>query len=168
MWCMASYEWTVIGAGPAGIAAVGRLLDHGIAAERIAWVDPAFAGGDIGQKWRSVPSNTHVGLFLEYFNGSKAFRFSEAPPMALREIDPQETCALGLVAEPLVWVTGQLRERVDALATTATALFLANRRWRIQTDHGDVFSTNVVLAVGADPKKLCHPGLDGQGSDRKP
>lgn len=43
MLCMASYEWTVIGAGPAGIAAVGRLLDHGVAAERIAWVDPAFA-----------------------------------------------------------------------------------------------------------------------------
>ena len=34
-----SYAWTVIGAGPAGIAAVGRLLDHGIAPEEIAWVD---------------------------------------------------------------------------------------------------------------------------------
>ena len=26
---MTQYTWTVIGAGPAGIAAVGRLLDHG-------------------------------------------------------------------------------------------------------------------------------------------
>jgi len=57
---MASYAWTVIGAGPAGIAAVGRLLDQGIAPEKIAWVDPAFAGGDLGQRWRSVSSNTHV------------------------------------------------------------------------------------------------------------
>ncbi len=157
---MASYEWAVIGAGPAGIAAVGRLLDHGVAAARIAWIDPAFAGGDIGQKWRSVSSNTHVGLFLEYFNGSKSFRFAEAPPMPLREVDPRETCALGLVAEPLVWITGQLREQVVTFTTTATALYLENRRWRIHTERDDILSKNVILAVGAAPKKLCHPGLE--------
>lgn len=157
---MTSYAWAVIGAGPAGVAAVGRLLDHGVAAEQIAWIDPAFAGGDIGQKWRSVSSNTHVGLFLEYFNGSKSFRFDEAPPMPLREIDPQETCALGLVAEPLVWITGHLGEQVATFTTTATALYLENRRWRIETQHDDVFSTNVILAVGAVAKKLSHPELD--------
>ena len=157
---MASYEWTVIGAGPAGIAAVGRLLDHGIAAERIAWDDAAFAAGDIGQKWRSVSSNTHAALFLEYLNGSKSFRFSEAPPMPLKEVDPQETCALGLVAEPLVWITEQLRERVDAFTATATALWLRDRQWRIETEQLDLFSKNVILAVGADPKKLCHPDLE--------
>lgn len=157
---MASYEWAVIGAGPAGVAAVGRLLDHGVAAERIAWIDPAFAGGDIGQKWRSVSSNTHVGLFLEYFNGSKSFRFAEAPPMPLREVDPQETCALGLVAEPLVWITGHLREQVTTFTAKATALYLANRRWRIQTNAHDIVSKNVILAIGAVPQKLCHPGLD--------
>ena len=157
---MASYEWAVIGAGPAGVAAVGKLLDHGVAAASISWIDPDFAGGDIGQKWRSVSSNTHVGLFLEYFNGSKSFRFSEAPPMPLREVDPRETCALGLVAEPLVWITGHLREQVVTFTTTATALYLENRRWRIQTERDDILSKNVILAVGAAPKKLCHPGLE--------
>lgn len=160
---MACYEWTVIGAGPAGIAAVGRLLDHGIAAERIAWIDPAFAAGDIGQRWRSVSSNTHVGLFLEYLNGSKSFRFSEAPPMPLREVDPRETCALGLLAEPLQWITQRLRERVDVFTTTATALFLRNRRWRIETEQEGISSTNVILAVGAAPKSLRHPDLDEIG-----
>lgn len=157
---MASYEWAVIGAGAAGVAAVGRLLDHGVAAERIAWIDPAFSGGDIGQKWRSVSSNTHVGLFLEYFNGSKSFRFAEAPPMPLREVDPQETCALGLVAEPLVWITGHLREQVTTFTAKATALYLANRQWRIETNRHDILSKNVILAVGAVPQKLCYPGLD--------
>ena len=60
-----TYAWTVIGAGPAGIAAVGKLLDRGIAGKDIAWIDPAFAAGDIGAKWRSVSSNTQVGVFLE-------------------------------------------------------------------------------------------------------
>src|SRR4051794_3037282 len=116
---MSSYAWAVIGAGPAGIAAVGRLLDHGIAPEQIAWIDPAFAAGDLGKKWRPVSSNTIARTFLEYLNGSKAFRFSEAPPSPLREVDPAETCALALVADPLLWVTGHLRERVEVFQTKA-------------------------------------------------
>jgi hypothetical protein len=157
---MTSYAWTVIGAGPAGIAAVGRLLDQGVAAEKIAWIDPAFAAGDLGQKWRSVSSNTQVGHFLDYFNGSPAFRFSEAPPLPLREIDPEETCALGLVAEPLVWITDHLRERVKVFETMASALLLERRQWRIETGQQEVASENVILAVGAVPKKLSYPHLD--------
>jgi cation diffusion facilitator CzcD-associated flavoprotein CzcO len=154
-----AYAWTVIGAGPAGIAAVGKLLDHGIAPEEIAWIDPAFAAGDLGGKWRSVSSNTQVGVFLSYLNGSSAFRFSAAPPMPLRDADPQETCTLALVAEPLVWVTEHLRERVQVFETTATALFLERRQWRIETEQQQLASKNVVLAVGAVPKKLAYPQL---------
>jgi cation diffusion facilitator CzcD-associated flavoprotein CzcO len=159
MWSMAPYAWTVIGAGPAGIAAVGRLIDHGIAPERIAWIDPEFAAGDIGRKWRPVSSNTHLELFLDYFNGSDAFEFSEAPPFPLLEIDLHETCPLALVAEPLQWITGHLVERVNVYRTTATALSLTGRRWVIETGEQQLVSENVILAVGAVPKKLAYPGL---------
>jgi cation diffusion facilitator CzcD-associated flavoprotein CzcO len=154
-----TYAWTVIGAGPAGIAAVGRLLDHGIAAEKIAWIDPAFAAGDLGQKWRAVSSNTIAGTFLEYLNGSPAFRFSEAPALPLGKIDPQETCALGLVADPLLWVSEHLCERVQVFRTTATALNLQNRQWHIQTEDHELTSRNVILAVGAVPRSLDYPEL---------
>src|ERR1700734_3469676 len=107
-----TYVWTVIGAGPAGIAAVGKLLDRGIADKDIAWIDPAFAAGDIGAKWRSVSSNTKVGAFLDYLNGAKAFRFSEAPPMPLTETDPEETCSLSLIAHPPSCTTDRPLERV--------------------------------------------------------
>jgi len=157
---MPTYAWTVIGAGAAGIAAVGKLLDQGIAPEKIAWIDPAFAAGDLGQKWRSVSSNTIAGTFLSFFNHSDAFRFSEAPPLPLQEVDPDETCVLALVAEPLVWVTEHLRERVDVFETTATALRLRSRQWTIQTQQRPVASENVVLAVGAVPKKLSYPHLE--------
>ena len=157
---MAPYEWTVVGAGPAGIAAVGRLLDHGVAPEGLAWIDPAFAAGDLGQKWRPVSSNTIVGTFLSFLNGSPAFRFAEAPPMPLQELDPQETCALALVADPLTWITDHLRERVQVCEATATALFLGRRQWTIETEHREIVSKNVILAVGAVPKKLSHPQLD--------
>lgn len=154
---MATYAWAVIGAGPAGIASVGRLLDQGIAPEKIAWIDPAFAAGDLGGKWRSVSSNTHVAQFMDYFNGASAFRFSSAPSMPLLKLDPQATCALGLVADPLVWVTGQLRGRVHTFETLAIALTLTNRRWTIETRERDLVSDNVILAVGAEPKKLSYP-----------
>lgn len=156
---MTAFSWTVIGAGPAGIAAVGKLLDHGIAPEKIAWIDPAFGAGDLGAKWRSVSSNTQVALFLDYLSGSSAFQFSAAPPMPIRQVDPQETCALALIADPLVWVTQRLRERVEVLQTTATALFLENRQWRIETHQRELVSQNVILAIGAVPKKLSHPHL---------
>ncbi len=154
-----TYAWTVIGAGPAGIAAVGKLLDLGIADTDIAWVDPSFAAGDLGAKWRSVSSNTKVATFLEYLNGAKAFRFSQAPPMPLTETDPDETCALALVADPLLWITDRLRERVDAFETTATGLVLQNRRWHIETEGQQLASANVILAVGATPKTLNYPQL---------
>ena len=154
---MATYAWTVIGAGPAGIAAVGRLLDHGIPPDKIAWVDPAFAGGDLGGKWRSVSSNTIAGTFMSFLNGSAAFRFSQAPPLPLAEVDPEETCALALVADPLVWVTGQLRQQVHTFDTTATTLTLGQRRWRIETRGPELTSDNVVLAVGAVPISLDYP-----------
>ena len=155
-----AYAWTVIGAGPAGTAAVGKLLDQGVAPEKIAWIDPAFAGGDLGGKWRSVSSNTQVGLFLSYLNDSAAFRFSSAPPMPLQEVDPQETCALALIADPLVWIIEHLRERVQVFQTTATALSLERRQWKIETPQHELASKNVILAVGAVPKKLSYPHLD--------
>jgi len=36
------YQWVVIGAGPSGILAVGKLLDKGIPGKDIAWIDPEF------------------------------------------------------------------------------------------------------------------------------
>jgi cation diffusion facilitator CzcD-associated flavoprotein CzcO len=154
-----TYAWTVIGAGPAGIAAVGKLLDLGVAGTDIAWVDPSFAAGDLGAKWRAVSSNTKVATFLEYLNGAKAFRFSEAPPMPLTETDPDETCALALVADPLLWITDRLRERVDTFETTATDLVLQNRQWHIESEKQRLASANVILAVGATPKTLNYPQL---------
>ncbi|SOJ57991.1 hypothetical protein MSIMFB_05473 [Mycobacterium simulans] len=155
---MKPYAWTVIGAGPAGIAAVGKLLDHGVPQHRIGWIDPHFAAGDFGQKWRAVPSNTTVALFLSYLNASPSFRFAEAA-FELAAVDPNQTCKLGLVAEPLVWITEHLSQRVPTHRTTATALQLQNRCWTIETEHGPITSENVVLCVGATPRKLAHPNL---------
>lgn len=43
----------VVGAGPAGVAAVGQLLDCGLA-NTLAWIDPKFNGGRL-ESYREVP-----------------------------------------------------------------------------------------------------------------
>lgn len=47
------YQAVVVGAGPAGIAAVGNLLEQ----EKgpVLWVDELFSGGRLNQYYREVP-----------------------------------------------------------------------------------------------------------------
>lgn len=157
---MTQYRWTVIGAGPAGIAAVGRLLDHGIDGDEIAWIDPEFGAGDLGCKWAAVPSNTKVEAFLDYLTASPSFRFEEAPACELHTLEPEQTCRLGVVAEPLVWISKHLSQRVTTFPTTATDLTLTDRHWTVTTEGASIVSKNVVLAVGSIPRRLSYGNLD--------
>jgi cation diffusion facilitator CzcD-associated flavoprotein CzcO len=157
---MTQFSWTVIGAGPAGIAAIGRLLDYGVAGDQIAWIDPEFGAGDLGAKWGAVPSNTRVELFLDYLTASPSFRYEQAPPFKLSSLVPSETCALGVVAEPLRWISQHLRQTVASVETIATELTLADRQWTVVTEDRKITSRNVILAIGAVPKRLAYPGLE--------
>lgn len=47
------YEAVVVGAGPAGLAAVGNLLEQKKAP--ILWVDDRFNGGRLDRYYREVP-----------------------------------------------------------------------------------------------------------------
>lgn len=70
-----SFLWAVIGAGPAGIAAIGQLLDKHIPPEKIVWIDPDFNVGDFGSKWSKVSSNTSVKLFNQFYQHCAAFNY---------------------------------------------------------------------------------------------
>ena len=62
------FQWAVIGAGPAGIAAVGKLIDNGIRPSEILWIDPYFKVGDLGRYWHNVSSNTKAEFFTQFLN----------------------------------------------------------------------------------------------------
>ena len=101
--------------------------------------------------------------------------------MPLREVDPEETCALALVADPLVWITQHLRERVHVFQTTATALSFAEsavdeskrsnkksspKMWsspsaRFPRSFPILHLDEIPVEVALDPEKLAEQPLDG-------
>ena len=153
------FQWAVIGAGPAGIAAVGKLLDHGIDARSIAWIDPRFTVGDFGSIWGNVPGNTKVALFLNYLHAATSFEYKTTPhDFAINQMDPNKTCNLSVAAEPLQWVSEKLKNKVHAIQGIAEKLALKNREWYITlSHHAEIKAKNVILAIGANPKNLNYP-----------
>lgn len=154
------FDWVVIGAGPAGIAAIGKLLDHQIPSEQIGWLDPAFKVGDLGEKWHSVPSNTKVGLFLKFLNNCRSFQYKECKKkFPINQLSPEDNCLLKEIADPLQWVTDHLTSVVRTIQGEAVALNLEGGWWEVKTMSSLIRAKNVILCIGAETKllPLAHP-----------
>lgn len=155
------YQWAIIGAGPAGIAVVGKLIDNGVTPESIVWIDPHFTVGDFGTKWRNVPSNTKVKLFTKFLHASHAFNYHACPlNFALHSADPEANCYLELMAEPLQWVTQQLLQKVSSHQDIVQDLIFKQGTWQAKLQHETINARNVVLAIGAEPKHLEFPNTE--------
>lgn len=153
------FEWAVIGAGPAGIAAVGRLIDNGISAENIAWFDPAFNVGDLGAYWYDVSSNTKVDLFIRFLEASEAFAYGEKR-WPIDALERNDTCRLENVVEPLRWVSDHLSKRVNSYRGHVHEISLQRRAWQISCGEHSYKSKQVILATGATPLQLSHPEVE--------
>jgi len=55
------YAAVVVGAGPAGVAVVGNLLERQLGG-KIVWIDPFFDGGRVNRRYREVPRYEHYGV----------------------------------------------------------------------------------------------------------
>lgn len=147
--------WTVIGAGPAGILAVGRLLDAGVSPEAILWLDPEFSVGDFGRYWFAVPSNTRVALFDKFLQSTTSFYYSDCPKeLTFEHLNENDTCLLAEMVKPLQWVTKRLCEQVAHQACTVRSLQPSQGGWCLTTTQDNVFSKNIILAIGSIPKTL--------------
>jgi hypothetical protein len=154
-------KWTVIGAGPAGIVSIGKLLDAGVLPEDIAWVDPFFKAGDFGTVWKKVQSNGPITDFAFYYQSCQSFLMgSQEKPFFIEHMNDDKRCPLVAAAEPLRWITNHLRKQVTSYVDTVTQITPAPLGWTIQTSKNNVFSTEkIILAIGADAKTLDFPHL---------
>lgn len=150
-----TFQWAVVGAGPAGIAAVGKLMDHGVKPKDILWLDPYFQVGDLGRLWHNVSSNTKAKLFIDFLKDVGAFQYDRAPiDFELNRLPMDKTCTLSYIVEPLQWVTKKLCQQTIAEKAWVHHVTLANRVWTLQTEHQAYCAGQIILATGALPEKL--------------
>lgn len=149
-------EWAVVGAGPAGIAAVGQLIDNGVPGKQILWIDPKFKNGDFGEYWSEVSSNTTVKLFNDFLVKCKSFNYKKRPkPFKLDNLPANETCKLKFMLEPLEYVTKELQSQVKHVKQYVAKISLSDRLWHMKmTDDSILSAKNVILATGATPRSL--------------
>ncbi len=156
-----TFQWTVVGAGPAGIAAVGQLLDEGVRHEDILWLDPYFKVGDLGRYWSNISSNTKVKSFVNFLDAVRSFSYNSAPiDFKINHLPQQDTCMLQCIVEPLLWVSDRLCTLVHTEKTMVHRLNLSQNQWTLQTDTNTYHSKNVILATGAEPEYLQHPNIE--------
>ncbi|KAJ5675801.1 hypothetical protein N7462_008698 [Penicillium macrosclerotiorum] len=123
----------VVGAGPAGVAVVGNLLERQLGT--IAWIDPSFEAGRVHRKYREVPSNTKVSFFQAYATGVQPFRDvieNAQRPNAfttIAKLDQEKTCHLHYAADMVRGLTDGLMklEQVYACRGFVTTANLTDR-----------------------------------------
>ena len=154
-------QWVVVGAGPAGIAAVGQLIDADIPLNQIAWIDPYFTVGDFGTAWKQVNSNTTVESFIKFYKAFHAFDFACRPqPFLIERTNSEGFCPLIIAAEPLRWITQILKNKVISMCDKVLSLNYTSIGWQISLASGQQVTTKkVILALGARARTLPYHNL---------
>ncbi|MBM7072245.1 FAD-dependent oxidoreductase [Shewanella sp. 202IG2-18] len=151
---MNRFDWCVVGAGPAGISAIGKLLDEGVSTKKIAWIDPLFNVGDLGSKWQRVHGNTKVKYLKLFLSHCNSFDIAEAPRFKLYSLNEHKACLLADIVEPLAWITQRFIKRVNPFTDTVHSLSHNNHHWYLELAKQTIVANQVILATGSIPKTL--------------
>jgi hypothetical protein len=94
---------------------------------------------------------------LKFFHASAAFEYANSGvDFPINQLSREETCPLHFVSQPLQWISNTLKTKVRALQGLAENLSLNDRAWTITLKNTQVKAKNVILAIGAEPKKLTY------------
>ncbi len=167
-------EYTVIGAEPAGIIAVVRILQallnttpNVMAAKKLAkkvcWIDPQFKVGAFGQEWRHVPGNTTASKYRAVYDDIFAIlnvygiTSPDLSSFALYSEDREYPSLLETAAEPLRWMTAALQSLVTPMIGQAIEILGAINDFQIHLASGEIFhAKKCILALGGRAKGLPH------------
>ena len=147
-----NFKWSVIGAGPAGIAALTVLMESSISCDDILWIDPAFNVGHLSA-YPEVPANTSALDFINYFQSSKYFKVAHKYCNKLLEhgCEPH----LKDVIIPLQSITYFLKSLVISKLGYVTNLVKKDNFWHIAVNGQESYKAEqVILATGSYPAKL--------------
>lgn len=170
-----AYAAVVAGAGPAGLAVVGNLLEKNPNG-KILWVDPDFKGGRFSKQWREVPSNTKVKLFRDFAMALQPFRdVVDKTPCpnaltALENLDQDRGCPISLAADMCLMLTHGLSNNsqvvtqlgqvtgasLNSMKSTWTVEVCSTRENSVTTFRAD----RLILCTGSRPSELRMPVPD--------
>ena len=153
-------SWTVVGAGPTGIKAVGLILDSGVPANQIVWLDREFNVGRMGKHYKNVPVNGRVSQYIAFLNECKIFREINSDALNyLCNLPLDYAPDLKVIVDPLFDITKYLIKKVHVIKDEMVALDFHHDKWTIKTHKTKFSSDNVVLATGAHPRTLSYEGV---------
>ncbi|KAL2269756.1 hypothetical protein VTJ83DRAFT_1940 [Remersonia thermophila] len=156
----------VVGGGPAGIAAVGKLLEV-FPGGNITWVDQSFTGGTINQFLRGLPSYGTAGDYVAYAQTLPVIQKLWAVPnrnrhnavKAMQALDPVRPCALSYVGDMLQLISDGLRKHARVQSVTGTVTLLARdpktRVWTVAVDTTGVGTNPPLLSLRTPMVILC-------------
>ncbi|CAJ2512049.1 Uu.00g076740.m01.CDS01 [Anthostomella pinea] len=163
----------VAGAGPGGITVLGNLLEQSphLSARKFLWVDPHFEAGRVNSRYREVPSNTNVKLFLQFANEVSAFRdIVDATPKpnavtALQALPQDKGCRLSYAADMCLMLTEGLAQHPDVKQRRskikAAVLDEQSNVWKVTLHNGEkVTTSHLVLCTGSSPISKTIPSLE--------
>lgn len=149
-------DWLIVGAGPSGIATLGVLLDVGVPAHRITWIDPEFEVGRIGMYYQHVPANAITKQFILFINACSSFKECASESITvLNNANPDTFYELQIIINPLRDITAHLRTKVVSQKACMKSLYFSDDAWTIITDSNTAITAhNVILATGSHPTIL--------------
>lgn len=152
----AQYQWAVVGAGLAGVTSIAVLLENGVDASSIIWIDPEFNMGRMGKYYRNVPANTKFQILKNYFRNCPILQeFPSESRDKLFLYDQEEFPLLDIVVNPLIDATNYLRSKVNSLQEMVISVISDGNGWILECRNSTAFrAQKVILAIGGYPKKL--------------
>jgi thioredoxin reductase len=164
-------EYVFVGAGPANLCAILKILESGVPSHQIVWIDQGgFKVGDFGSilsVGSSVPGNTSVESYRKV-NHYIYKTLGKYPPIGKFELDSLQAnyvCSLKIAAEPMQYITNELRAIVDAKEGSVTHIYEVNEGLQLtvklvngQTE--SLVTKRCILATGAKPKTVVLPAAD--------
>lgn len=160
-------EYCVIGAGPAGICAVAKILERNVDPSKILWIDPYFTVGAFGKEWAGVPGNTSVESYIkvneQIYKIIKKYSPEEHPVFDLDSMPHKATCALEVAAEPMQDITNRLMKIVRTQRGYVQKISRTNYGWALSLKSGEnLFANRIILSVGVKSRTIDLPKKESQ------
>jgi hypothetical protein len=151
----------VIGAGPAGILSVCKLIDKGNEPEKMAWIDPEFCVGRFGKYYQDIRMASANDYNILYFTTSTYLRSVIDDFVCNCNENRSYAPYIGEVVVALQRVTDHLlcNTEITGIQDSATHIIRNDDHWVVCAGNHHIICKRIIMATGFEPKHLVYDYL---------